>query len=396
MSTQRLLAAMCVCILSSLAQDTTAQTTFDSQLLRFQAEVVATGLKQPSAMVFLPDGRALLVERQKGVDLWEPESGTLTTLEGGPEALVGAENGVHDANRPATLTGEDAGYHDVVLHPDFANNGWIYLSYSEGPRERSTTVVDRYRLRDKRLVDRQRIFTADAYSEDRFHYGGRMVFLDGYLFLTVGDRHHQDRAQELDTHAGKILRLRDDGSAPPDNPFVGTKDAKPEIWSYGHRNPQGLMVNPETRELWSHEHGPLHGDELNIIRRGGNYGWPVISYGWQYSGGPIGQGITTLKDMEQPIWVWTPGIAPSGMFMYTGDKFAPWRGSIFIGAMGARHLSRLVMQDGRVVVEERLMNRKMGRIRLVAQSSDGFIYVGNDDGQLLRLRPEAAPPVKKN
>ena len=153
------------------------------------------------------------------------------------------------------------------------------MSYSEGPRERSNTVVDRYHLRDKRLVDRQRIFIADAYSEDRFHYGGRMVFLDGYLFLTVGDRHHQDRAQELDTHAGKILRLRDDGSAPPDNPFVGTKDAKPEIWSYGHRNPQGLMVNPETRELWSNEHGPLHGDELNIIRRGGNYGWPVITYG---------------------------------------------------------------------------------------------------------------------
>ena len=396
MSNQRLLAAICVCILSFLAQNTTAQTSFDSQLLRFQAEVIATGLKQPSAMVFLPDGRALLVERQKGVDLWDPKSGTLTTLEGGPEALVGAESGIHDANRPATLTGEDAGYHDVVLHPDYANNGWIYLSYSEGPRERSTTVVDRYRLRDKRLVDRQRIFTADAYSEDRFHYGGRMVFLDGYLFLTVGDRHHQDRAQELDTHAGKILRLRDDGSAPPDNPFVGTKDAKPEIWSYGHRNPQGLMVNPETRELWSHEHGPLNGDELNIIRRGGNYGWPVISYGWQYSGGPIGQGITTQKDMEQPIWVWTPGIAPSGMFMYTGDKFAPWRGSIFIGAMAARHLSRLVVQEGRVVVEERLMNRKMGRIRLVAQSSDGFIYVGNDDGQLLRLAPDAAPPVKKN
>src|SRR5678815_5247844 len=170
MSNQRLLAAICVCILSFLAQNTTAQTSFDSQLLRFQAEVIATGLKQPSAMVFLPDGRALLVERQKGVDLWDPKSGTLTTLEGGPEALVGAESGVHDANRPATLTGEDAGYHDVVLHPDYANNGWIYLSYSEGPRERSTTVVDRYRLRDKRLVDRQRIFTADAYSEDCLLY----------------------------------------------------------------------------------------------------------------------------------------------------------------------------------------------------------------------------------
>jgi glucose/arabinose dehydrogenase len=396
MSIQRLLAATSVYISSGVVQLASAQTIFESQRLRFQTEVVATGLKQPSAMVFLPDGRVLLVERQKGVDLWDAKSGTLTPLEGGPEALVGAESGVHDVNRPTTLTGEDAGFHDVALHPDYATNGWIYLSYSAGPPERSTTVVDRYRLRDKLLVDRQRIFTADAYSEDRFHYGGRMAFLDGYLFLTVGDRHHQDRAQELTNHAGKILRLRDDGSVPPDNPFVGTKDAKPEIWSYGHRNPQGLMVHPETRELWAHEHGPLHGDELNIIHKGANYGWPVISYGWQYSGGPIGQGITQQKGMEQPLWVWTPGIAPSGIFMYTGNKFALWRGSIFIGAMGQRHLNRLVIQDGRVVVEERLMNRQVGRVRLVAQSSDGFIYVGNDDGQLLRLRPDTTPQLHKD
>jgi glucose/arabinose dehydrogenase len=396
MFTDRVLSGICVCSFFCLAQIATAKTSFESERLRFQVDVVATGLKQPSAMVFLPDGRGLLVERQKGIDLWDPKSSTLTLLEGGPGALIGAETGVHDANRPATLTGEDAGFHDVVLHPDYANNGWIYLSYSEGSPERSTTVVDRYHLRDKSLVDRQRIFTADAYSEDRFHYGGRMVFLDGYLFLTVGDRHHQDRAQELTNDAGKVLRLRDDGSIPPDNPFVGTKDAKPEIWSYGHRNPQGLMVNPETRELWSHEHGPLHGDELNIIRRGANYGWPVISYGWQYSGGPIGQGITTQKGMEQPLWVWTPAIAPSGMFMYTGDKFAPWRGNIFIGAMGQRHLNRLVVHDGRVIVEERLLDHQFGRIRLVAQSGDGFIYLGSDDGQLLRLEPEATKELKRN
>src|SRR5215467_2247133 len=181
----------CLCAVTLCARNAAGQQTFASQLVRFQTEVVATGLKQPSAMLFLPDGRALVVERQKGIDLFDAKSGTLTAVEGGPEALIGAETGVHDANRPATLTGEDAGYHDVILHPDYAKNGWIYLSYSEGPRERSTTVVDRYRLRDNRLVDRQRIFTADAYSEDRFHYGGRMAFLDGYLFLTVGDRHHE-------------------------------------------------------------------------------------------------------------------------------------------------------------------------------------------------------------
>jgi glucose/arabinose dehydrogenase len=387
MRRHRLIIASYVSMVSFFVQSAPAQQIFNSERLRFQAEVVATGLKQPSAMVFLPDGRALVVERQKGIDLFDTKSGTLTTVEGGPEALVGSETGVHNANRPATLTGEDAGYHDIALHPDYLHNGWIYISYSEGPRERSTTVVDRYRLRDNRFVDRERIFTADAYSEDRFHYGGRMALIDNYLFLTVGDRHHQDRAQELTNDAGKILRLRDDGSVPPDNPFVGTKNALPEIWSYGHRNPQGLVVHPVTGELWESEHGPLGGDEFNIIHRGANYGWPVISYGWQYSGGPIGMGITKQSGMEQPIWVWTPGIAPSGMMICTGTKFAAWRGSVFIGAMSGHHLSRLVVQEGHVVVEERLMNGKSGRVRLVAQSSDGFIYIGNDDGQLLRLSP---------
>jgi glucose/arabinose dehydrogenase len=378
---------MSLCAAALCSRAASSQQVFESELVRFQTEVVATGLKQPSAMVFLPDGRALVVERQKGIDLFDAKSGTLTPVEGGPEALIGAETGVHDANRPAALTGEDAGYHDVILHPDYAKNGWIYLSYSEGPRERSTTAVDRYRLRENRFVDRQRIFTADAYSEDRFHYGGRMAFLDGYLFLTVGDRHHENRAQELTNDAGKILRLHDDGSIPSDNPFVGTKEARPEIWSYGHRNPQGLAVRPETGELWEHEHGPLGGDELNLIHRGGNYGWPVISYGWHYEGGPIGMGITKKEGMEQPLWVWTPGIAPSGMIFYQGTRFAPWRGSIFLGAMSGHHLSRLLLQGGRVVVEERLMNQKSGRVRLVAQSPDGFIYIGKDDGELWRLRP---------
>jgi glucose/arabinose dehydrogenase len=370
-----------------LARSGVAEQVFESDRLRFQTEVVAAGLKQPSAMVFLPDGTALLVERQKGVDLLDLKSGRVTPLGGGPEAPIGDETGVHDAARPATLTGEDAGFHDIALHPQYPKNGWIYLSYSEGPRERSTTVVDRYHLRENKLVDRQRILTANAFSEDRFHYGGRLAFVGDYLFVTVGDRHHQDRAQELDNHAGKILRLRDDGSVPPDNPFVGKQDAKPEIWTYGHRNPQGLVVHPDTGELWSHEHGPLNGDELNIIHRGANYGWPVISYGWQYSGGPIGKGITKQDGMEQPLWVWTPSTAPSGMIIYTGTRFAQWRGCIFIGSMAQRNLTRLVIQDGRIVLEERLMNRQAGRVRLVAQSKDGFIYIGNDDGQLLRLRP---------
>jgi glucose/arabinose dehydrogenase len=361
---------------------------FTAQGVRYQVEILATGLQQPSAMVFLPDGHALLVERRSAkIDLVDVKSGSLIALDGGFEALIGKDAGVQDAARPPALTGEDAGLHDIALHPEYARNGWIYISYSSGEPERSTTVVDRFRLRGNSIVDRERIFTANAYSEDRFHYGGRLVFVGNYLFVTVGDRHHQNRAQVLTNHAGKIIRLYDDGRVPPDNPFVDRKDALPEIWSYGHRNPQGLVVHPETGELWEHEHGPLGGDELNIIKRGGNYGWPVISYGWEYSGGPIGMGITAKEGMEQPFWVWTPAIAPSGMFIYTGAKFPPWRGSFFIGSMVQHHLNRLVIAEGHVVLEERLMYGKAGRVRLVAQGPDGDIYIANDDGQLLRLRP---------
>jgi aldose sugar dehydrogenase len=366
-----------------------AQGTFESAGgVRYRSEVVTTGLAQPSAMVFLPDGRALLVERRSGkVDLLDVKSGAIATLDAGFAPLIGKDTGVHDPARPPALTGEDAGLHDIALHPHYSSNGWIYISYSFGEPERSTTVVDRCRLRGNSLVDRERIFTAQAYSEERFHYGGRLAFVGEYLFVTVGDRHHQNRAQQLSIHAGKILRLYDDGRVPPDNPFFGRADALPEIWSYGHRNPQGLMVHPQTGELWSHEHGPLGGDELNLIRRGANYGWPVISWGWEYSGGPIGMGITAREGMEQPAWVWTPAIAPSGMFVYTGNAFPAWRGSMFIGSMAQHHLNRLVIQEGHVVLEERLMYGNAGRVRLVAQGPDGFMYIGNDDGQLLRLRP---------
>jgi len=368
---------------------------YESQGVRFRAEVIATGLKQPVAMVFLPDGRALIAERRAAqIDLFDPKTLTLLSLPGGPIAMAGDETLPPDPKRPPALIGDDAGVHDIVLHPDFATNGWIYVSYSRGTIERSTTVIDRMRLRGNALVDREQVFVANAYSEDRYHYGGRMVFSDGYLFVTIGDRHHQDRAQDLTNHVGKILRLNYEGTAPPDNPFRGQRDphndnqeALPEIWSYGHRNPQGLVRHPETGELWASEHGPLGGDELNLIKRGANYGWPVISYGWQYDGGPIGMGITRRDGMEQPTVVWTPGIAPSGTIVYTGAAFPQWRGSFFIGAMGQRHLNRIVIQDVRVMLEERLMNRRSGRVRLVAQGPDGLIYLGNDDGQLVRLSP---------
>ncbi len=264
------------------------------------------------------------------------------------------------------------------------------MSYSLGDAHRNTTTVDRMRLRGTAFVEREHIFTAEAYADDLDHFGGKLALAGGYLFITVGDRHHEERAQQLSDHTGKILRLHDDGRVPADNPFVGQKDARPEIWTYGHRNSQGLVFHPETGALWSHEHGPRGGDELNLIQRGANYGWPVISYGWQYSGGPIGQGLVAQKGMEQPLWVWTPAIAPSGLIVYTGTQFPSWRGSLLIGAMARGHLNRLVLRDGQVVLEERLMYRKAGRVRFVVQGPDDCIYFGNDDGQILRLRPADA------
>ena len=368
---------------------------YETERHAFIADIVMTGMQQPVAMAFLPDGRALIAERRSArIHLFDPRSDSAVPVTGGPDVLTGVDEGVSDARRPAALTGEDAGVHDLVLHPQFETNRWVYISYSAGPRERSTTAIDRFRVDGTRLVERERIFTADAWSEDRFHYGGRMAFANGYLFVTIGDRHHQDRAQELTNHAGKLLRLHDDGRVPDDNPFVGKQVgrqiAKPEIWCYGLRNAQGLVVHPDSGEMWFNEHGPHGGDELNRVRRGANYGWPVISWGWQYTGGPIGQGITEKEGMEQPVWIWTRAIAPSGLIVYTGDRFPGWRGNFFSGAMAARHLNRLVLVNGEVIAEERVLKGEggSGRIRLVAQSPDGFIYVGTDgSGQLIRLRP---------
>jgi glucose/arabinose dehydrogenase len=338
----------------------------------FRVEPLLEGLGLPVAIAFLPGGRALIADRNsENLYLWDGRATTVTMVSG----------------LPPIVTGEETGILDVVLHPEYQANGWIYLAYGDGVAERSTTAVDRFQLNGSRATDRQRLFTANAYGEDRLHYGGRVAIRDGYLYITVGDRHHEDRAQELSNHAGTIVRLHDDGRVPADNPFVGRDSALPEIWSYGHRNPQGLVFHPETGQLWSHEHGPLGGDELNLIQKGANYGWPEISYGWEYSGGPIGKGIVSQEGMQQPVWLWTPAISPSGMFFYRGNAFPGWRGSLILGSMGRRHINRLVLNEGRVILEERLIHRKWGRIRCVAEGPDGLIYFCTDDGRVLRLRP---------
>jgi aldose sugar dehydrogenase len=353
--------------------DTARTWVFESVAARIRVDVVAEGLMVPWGMAFLPDGRLLVSERP---------TGRLSVADLGTGVTVPVQ-GV-----PAVHGKEDGGLLDVVLHPRYRENGWIYFSYAIHTPEGNTTVVDRARLRGTRLVDRQRLFTAQPYIDNSNHFGSRLVLHEGYLFVSLGERDLRDLAQDLGTHHGKIVRLHEDGRVPDDNPFVRRAGARPEIWSYGHRNPQGLAVNPSTGELWEHEHGPKGGDEVNVIHPGGNYGWPVITYGREYEGGLVGAGLTERKGLQQPLYYYVPSIAPSGMEFYTGDAFPKWRGNLFIGAMALRHLNRLVIETGRVVREERLFADRRWRVRVVRQGPDGLLYIGVDDGRILRLRPE--------
>jgi glucose/arabinose dehydrogenase len=350
-----------------------ASWSYRSDDARFRVEVVATGIQVPWGLAFLPDGRLLLTERGRGrLSVLDLRSGALTPIDGLPPVHAKV----------------DGGLLDVILHPDYLRHGWIYLSYSIDTAGGTTTVVDRARLRGARLIDRRRLFAALPPVPNSSHFGSRLVIQNGYLYVSLGERDHRDLAQQLDTHHGKIIRLHEDGRVPADNPFVGRTGALPEIWSYGHRNPQGLALHPMTGELWEHEHGPRGGDEVNIVRPGRNYGWPVITYGQEYKGGPVGDGLTHREGMEQPLYYYVPSIAPSGMIFYTGDAFPAWRGNLFIGALALRHLNRLIIENGAVVREERLLADRSWRVRSVQQGPDGYVYIGVDQGMVLRLRPD--------
>jgi glucose/arabinose dehydrogenase len=283
------------------------------------------------------------------------------------------------------------GLFDVVLHPKYAANGWIYLAYNGPGRGGHGTELMRARLKDHRLVDAQVLFRLEPKSSTHQHFGGRIVFdREGLLYLGLGDRREQERAQRLDDHAGSMIRLHDDGRVPADNPFVKRSGAKPEIFAFGIRNIQGAALHPQSGELWAHEHGPQGGDEINVIRAGRNYGWPVITYGVEYGiGTKIGEG-TRKQGMEQPLHYWTPSIAPSGMAFYQEDRFPNWRGSLFVGALRGQMLVRLELSGEKVLAEERLLQNALGRIRDVRVGPDGLIYLLTDapNGVLARVEPE--------
>ena len=370
-------ALLAICIIATGITSALADVVVDSEDATFRVEQVAAGLQVPWAMAFLPDGRALVSERSAGhISLVDIASGESTVLSGNPNDVFIKDNG---------------GMLDIVLHPHFANNNWVYYCYTVGDARLNTTVVERARLTGTALSDRQRIFAALPWYHNSIVYGCRLAFKEQYLFVTMGDRWDlRHLSQSAGTHLGKVMRLYHDGRPPEDNPFVGMPGALPEVWSLGNRNPQGLTVHPITGDVWEHEHGPLGGDEVNVIRRGRNYGWPVVTFGKEYSGETIGDGLTEQEGMEEPIHTYVPSIAPSGMLFYTGSAFPAWQGNLFIGALALTHLNRLVLVENKIVHDERLLQKQVWRIRFVEQGPDDLIYLGTDDGEILRLVPAEA------
>lgn len=353
---------------SSMAQAQRIQTEFD-------VKVLASGLQFPWGMVFMPDGRILVTERIGQLRIVSPDGRVSEPVKGVPAVLVQQQGGLLD----------------VVLDPEFSRNRLVYLSYAEPEGNKAGTAVARAELIEGELKNLQVIFRQSPKTGGGVHFGSRLAFApDGNLFITLGDRgDYMDEAQQLGTHIGKIIRIRPDGSVPADNPFINDTKAKPEIWSYGHRSVQGAAIHPKTGELWTHEHGPKGGDEINIPKPGKNYGWPKASYGSHYNGIPI-KDEHAEQGFEEPIHHWTPSIAPSGMVFYTGSKFPAWQGSLFVGTLAGRHLVRLTVDDRKIIGEEKLLGNTV-RFRDVEQGPDGALYLLTDEenGAILKIVPKS-------
>ena len=358
---------------SLAAQNAPRSPTPQSTKLANRVTDYATGLEHPWGMAFLPDGRALVTERPGRLRIIARDGKLSAPLAGVPRVHAQGQGGLLD----------------VALDPKFAQNATIYLSFSDPGEGVAGTAVARAKLTDAGLTDVRVIYRQHPKLAGSGHFGSRIVFRrDGTMFITQGDRQrYSEQAQQLESGVGKVIRINTDGTIPRDNPFVGRNGVRPEIWSYGHRNVQAATLHPSTGALWTVEHGARGGDELNHPEAGKNYGWPAISYGVEYSGRPIGEGLRAKAGMEQPVYYWDPVIAPSGMLVYTGNAYPAWKNSIFIGSLQPGALVRLEMKDGRVTKEERYLGELNQRIRDVEQGPDGLLYLLTDEsgGRVLRI-----------
>lgn len=344
---------------------------YTTQELDFRVDTLATGLQNPWGMAFLPDGRILIVERPGRLRIFE--DGQLL-----PEAVEGL---------PPVWSHGQGGLLEVVLHPDYESNGWIYLGYARQGNSGGSTAISRGRLEGNRFTDEELLFHGQPHTTAGHHFGTRIVFdSNNYLYTTIGDRGQQNTAQDLSSHNGTVMRLHDDGRIPSDNPFVGQADARDEIWSYGHRNIQGMALHPQTGELWSHEHGAQGGDEINRIIKGENYGWPLVTHGINYDGTQITPD-TTRAGMVDPILHWTPSIAPCGLAFVDSERYPGWQHNMLVGALAGQHIHRVVMQGDQVTHTERLLEG-FARFRDIRQGPDGYIYVLTENpGLFFRLIP---------
>ena len=372
----RFASALILALLVSPAQ--AADPTFNTSAGPVRVETVARGLDHPWSLAFLPDGRMLVTERPGRMRIVSRDGALSRPVEGVPTVFARSQ----------------AGLMDVILARDFAQSGTIFFCYAEPVAGGGRIAVARARLEQSdtpRLTGVTPIFHQKGSPSSGLNIGCRMAQApDGNLFVTLGDHFApKEDAQTLDNHIGKIVRITPDGKAPADNPFVGKPNALPEIWAYGLRNPQGLGFNPADGQLWEQEHGPMGGDEINVMAKGANYGWPAVSFGRNYDGTPVGTGKAHMEGVTDPVWHWTPSIAPSGMAFYTGDLFPAWRGSLFNGALKFQLLSRLEMKNGKPVKEERMLQELGERIRDVRQGPDGALYLTTDNsaGRILRLVP---------
>jgi glucose/arabinose dehydrogenase len=374
--------AIAVAAVVSLAT-VSGDTVLRSALHDYKVVTVVEALVQPWAIAFLPGGDTLITERPGRLRIVRQGKLVPAPVEGVPKVFHSSQGGLLE----------------VMPHPNFATNRVLYLTYSKpgATDAQARTALFRARFENDRLVDGKDIF--EAVSQGRNHFSGKIAFdRNGFLFLSLGDRQvppegnlEAHPAQDLSNHHGKIVRLHDDGRVPADNPFVNRAGAKPEIWSYGHRNVQGLLIHPQTGELWANEHGPQGGDEMNVIQPGRNYGWPVIGYGVNYTTGAAIHAGTHRQGMEQPVHIWVPSIGVSGLMLYTGDRFPQWRGNLFAGGMNGQKLVRMTLNNQRITASEDLLTQ-MGRVRDVRQGPDGFIYIVTDNREgnptpVYRLEP---------
>jgi glucose/arabinose dehydrogenase len=364
-----------LCLLLVIALPAISETSLvqKSEGMPLKVEQLAEGLDIPWGMAFLNNTDIIFTELNGRIKLLNPVSGIITPLEGAPAVWHSGQGGLMDVAVPTGYTGKD----------------WIYFTYSKEQKGQGVTTLARSRKDGSRLVEWKDLLVTRSATNAGVHFGSRIAFDDmGHLFFTIGDRGHRPNGQDLSTHAGSVLRVNLDGNIPADNPFVNRKNALPEIWSYGHRNPQGIAYDFANQRLWEIEHGPRGGDEINLILPGRNYGWAVISYGKEYWG-PVQVGEGTEKaGMEQPVKVYIPSIAPGSLVYYTGQAFPKWRGNLIAGALSLTHLNRIILDgSGKAVKEERLLEELDERLRALVVSPEGWLYFSTDSGKIFRIVP---------